>query len=313
MNSERSDLDRALRTWFEDGPTVMSDRVVDGIAARIARQPQRRTWRLRGRTVMNTYTKLAAAAAAIVVVGFVGWQLLPSRNNSGGPPTAAPTTAPSTTVAQPTSAPSPTPAAIACQGDVPGCLGDIAAGTYSSANFLPKLSFTAGEGWSNSLDAPTIYELDPNVAGGRYVMFWSNAQLTDHIPTCEASPIPSAGTKADDWIQYLTSHPGLVTSAPKSVRFGAYTGTSILTTVKPGWTKTCPNLPWTSVQYLMNADPVAGTPTYGAASGQRTRNYFVDVAGKTIVIQVYTDDLDSVDAAAMRTIQPLVDSVRFTP
>ena len=42
MNAERSDFDRALRTWFEDGPTVMSDRVVDIIADRIARQPQRR-------------------------------------------------------------------------------------------------------------------------------------------------------------------------------------------------------------------------------------------------------------------------------
>ena len=66
MNAERSDFDRALRTWFEDGPTVMADRVVDVIADRIARQPQRRKWRLQGRLILNPYLKLVAGLTAVL-------------------------------------------------------------------------------------------------------------------------------------------------------------------------------------------------------------------------------------------------------
>ena len=105
MNAERSDLDRALRTWFEDGPTVMPDRVVDVVADRIARQPQRRPWRLRGRPFMNTYVKLAAALAAVIVVAVVGYNLLPRQRRRRRPtPHRTPTAVPTPTAA-------PTPAA----------------------------------------------------------------------------------------------------------------------------------------------------------------------------------------------------------
>jgi len=40
---------------------------------------------------MNGYTKLAAGLAAVLVIGFMGWQLLPGSGGSGSLPTAAPT------------------------------------------------------------------------------------------------------------------------------------------------------------------------------------------------------------------------------
>lgn len=115
MNAERSDFDRALRTWFEDGPTVMSDRVVDTIADRIARQAQRRTWRLPWRFhPMSNTIKLAAGLAAAIVVAVVAWQLLPGRDGGIGSP-ATPTPAAPSAAPTPTARPAPTPKAITYQ------------------------------------------------------------------------------------------------------------------------------------------------------------------------------------------------------
>lgn len=99
MNTERSDGEHALRTWFQDGPTVMPDRVIDVVADRIAHEPQRRAWRARGRTFMTTPIKLAAGLASAVVVSIVAWQLLPGVGGLGGQPNVQP---PSTALTEPT-------------------------------------------------------------------------------------------------------------------------------------------------------------------------------------------------------------------
>jgi len=306
--NERSDLDRALNAWFDDGPTVMPNRVIEVVADRIARQPQRGAWRLLPRRLTVRTFQISAGLAAVLIVAIAGWSLLARPASVGGPPTAAPTALPS-----PTAAPSPSATPFPCQNDIAGCAGSLSAGSHQSSAFKPALSFTTPAGWANSQDTPTIYELDPNVPGALYILVWSNAQVTAHTATCEGSPVAGVGTKPSDWVSYLKTLPGLVTGPQSTVKFGAYSGLSLLTTVKPGWTKTCPNFDFTSVQFLMDTDPVAGIPTYGAASGERTRNYFVDVAGRTVVIQVYTLDSDAVDPTAMADLQPVLDSIRFTP
>jgi len=89
--NQRSDFDHVLISWFDDGPTVMPDRVIDAVAERIGRQRQRSAWRLRRRLAMPNYMRLVAALAAAVVVAVIGYNLLP-RGSIGGPnPTAVPT------------------------------------------------------------------------------------------------------------------------------------------------------------------------------------------------------------------------------
>ena len=92
--NQRSDTDRLLRHWMSDGSSTMPDRVLDVVADRISRQPQRRTWRLRGRPIMNTYAKLGLAAAAVLIVAVVGYNLLPRQGGPGVPSTPVPTTVP---------------------------------------------------------------------------------------------------------------------------------------------------------------------------------------------------------------------------
>jgi hypothetical protein len=86
-------LSALLHEWLVEGPREMPDRVVDVVARRIQREPQRLAWRLDRRLHMNTSLKAAAALAAVILVAVIGYNLLPvSTSNVGGPaPTASPT------------------------------------------------------------------------------------------------------------------------------------------------------------------------------------------------------------------------------
>jgi hypothetical protein len=98
--TQQSDIERLLDHWFKDGPAQAPDRVVDIVADRIERQAQRPAWRLHWRPLtVNAYAKIAVAAAAVLIVAVVGYNLLPAGSSgTGGPaptaslsPTAAPT------------------------------------------------------------------------------------------------------------------------------------------------------------------------------------------------------------------------------
>jgi hypothetical protein len=118
MTSDR-DIERVLDHWFTERPTQVADRVFDGVADRIARQPQHPAWRVSWRDVhmpSNIKPLLAVAAAAVLIVAVVGYNVLPGRSTGvgGPPPSASPTGSPSVSAtpsvspsanAAPTSAP----------------------------------------------------------------------------------------------------------------------------------------------------------------------------------------------------------------
>ena len=85
--TQHSDIERLLDHWFKDGPDQAPDRVVDIVTDRIERQSQRPAWRLQWRPFpMNAYAKIAVAAAAVLIVAVVGYNLLPgSSTGVGGP------------------------------------------------------------------------------------------------------------------------------------------------------------------------------------------------------------------------------------
>ena len=85
--TQHSDIERLLDHWFSDGPDQAPDRVIDIVTDRIERQSQRPAWRLQWRPIpMNAYAKLAVAAAAVLIVAVVGYNLLPGRSTGVGAP-----------------------------------------------------------------------------------------------------------------------------------------------------------------------------------------------------------------------------------
>lgn len=85
MSTDR-ETTRLVRSWLDEGVTKLPDRVLDAVLDQVPATPQRRSGWSAWRTYrMNTYAKLAVAAAAIVVVAVAGYQLLPRNGGIGGP------------------------------------------------------------------------------------------------------------------------------------------------------------------------------------------------------------------------------------
>ena len=98
------DTERLIRAFLDEGVTELPERVYDAVRSDIDRTHQRVVigpWRTPD---MNSFAKLAMAAAAVVVVAIVGYNLLPGGDRSGGTPAVSPS--PSITAS-----PSPSPPA----------------------------------------------------------------------------------------------------------------------------------------------------------------------------------------------------------
>jgi hypothetical protein len=96
MSQER-DVTRLVRSWIREEQHESADRILGVVLDRLDTTPQRRSWwSARRPNRMNTYAKLIAAAAAVLVVAVVGYQFLPTQSGgSGGQPTLEPSPSPS--------------------------------------------------------------------------------------------------------------------------------------------------------------------------------------------------------------------------
>jgi hypothetical protein len=299
--TQQRDIERILDRWLADGPTEAPDRVFDVVADRIERQAQRPAWRLRLKeSPVNGYLKPILAIAAVIVVAFVGYNLLPA--GTGGPG----------------SQPSPSPSSsfsVVCKEGATACAGPLAAGEHSSVDFQPALTFTVPEGWANTSDKARAYDLEGLTAAPfPQLAVMSQTAIPEQTESCEPTKKAGAGNSVEDWMDFLTNHPGLEVSDPVPVDFGGHKGQSVQVRLASTWTQLCP--------YIGNSSPFAVLITDSAATPTRIRgleavdtNYLtiVDVDGETVIIYLPgpadPEVMDKVIAAA----QPVIDSMRFTP
>lgn len=302
----RSDTDRVLRHWLSDGPTSMPDRVIDLVAERISRQPQRRTWRLDRRLRMTSPMKFSAAVAAAVLVAVVGWNVLPKSDGSGAPASPSPTpTAPATAVK------------IACEDDLLGCAGPLAAGAHGSSHFGPRLiQYVTPSGWANSIDTTTIYKLDaPD--GSTSILLWADVSIEDQTPTsCE--PVAMAGGRppsAAQWVSYLTSKRGLITTTPVVADFPGDVdqhGQSVDISMDPGWTQTCPGGTGPEVLFIAHTAPPPAV--YGVGPTDKLHLVVLDTTSygpATVMIEVYGPSNEAGFSAAVDLASSVMDSFVF--
>jgi len=199
--NDRLDIDRVLGHWFEDGPTAMPDRVVDVVARRIRLRPQRRAWRFLRRPPMRTPIAYGLAAAAVLVVAVVGFNLLPKSPSYGGPLTTA-TPAPTETSA----GPSPSPAST----------------VVDASAFGVPLTLTASGGW-------TIYAIERTNLG----MSWGANRVDLGFHPISAVTLPGE-TSLDPWIPVPADFVGWITARPeytaiqtRPVTVGGRSGTEV--------------------------------------------------------------------------------------
>ncbi|MDQ0822290.1 hypothetical protein QFZ79_000037 [Arthrobacter sp. V4I6] len=123
------------------------------------------------------------------------------------------------------------------------CLGDLAAGTYTTKSFEPKLTYTVPEGWLNGEDLPGNVLLrrtdDPQEGdwGGSYIGVYQNVRAP---ALCGEEAQNGVGTSARELASWYRTVPGLeiVREAPASV--GGLSGTAIDFRVSAQWRSTCP-------------------------------------------------------------------------
>jgi hypothetical protein len=96
MSAER-DVNRIVRSWIRADEHESADRVLQTVLSRLDTTPQRRSWWASRRFLhVNKYAQAAIAAAAVLVVALIGYNLLPRTGDGVGTrPTLAPTPSPS--------------------------------------------------------------------------------------------------------------------------------------------------------------------------------------------------------------------------
>jgi hypothetical protein len=302
--TQHNDIERLLDHWFSEGPDQAADRVLDIVADRIDRQSQLPAWRLHWRSSpVNTYAKIAVAAAAVLIVALVGYNLLPgSSTGVGGPaPTASPPTAPT---AVPSTGPSPSAAFPAWYKPetASGGAGILSSGSQTTRTFAPAFTYSVPEGWVNDLDESIGYGLFPNTPANEAEYGLSGDMAHGIFIVSVGTPYffcesweKTRGTAAER-IAFLGASDTLAASNPVDVTVGGLTGKQVDIRVDPGSKATCP-----------------GDPPGHDLSGQRTRALYLDTPDRGVIAIAVGSKQPDGHEAFLAEAMPIVESFDFTP
>ncbi len=284
------DPDQLIRAFLDEGRTELPDRAYDAVRGQIDRTRQRAVigpWR---ESDMNTYAKLALAAAAVLVVAVIGINLLPGgRGGVGGSPAASPTPI------LPTASPAPTPRTLTTS-DVGSTL---AAGTYRvAAPFVEPFTVTVpGNQFDQLVEAGVAFDNPASNAG--YAVLVPNGTYADPCAP-GATPQPAPAT-VDGLVQAFASMKGFRLDSSVDVTFDGHAGKAIVLTNTLAADAACPFDGWVPIF------DYAGAPPEGAATNRGVTEYFwiVDVAGTPVIIA------PSTNARTFGELDPLIQSIHF--
>ena len=287
MTSER-DIERILDHWFTERPTQVADRVLDEAADRIARQPQQPAWRLSLRdSHVNTYLKPLLAAAAVLVIAVIGWNLLPGGSTGiGGPQsTESPPSTPSPTASptpEPTPSPTPAPAAMDLQGDDAYWTATVPAGWtgVGSSRLTASQGFGGPTGLTIGASGAVNVPSDPCDGVGEYS---DAASPADVVATLEAR---------DD----------LVVSDPIDATLGGLAGLRVDVEM-PADFGACGEV------FLFAEPDGSGIPALGPSN--LFRIWIVDVDGRPVVFWI--SSFAGTPADDLVEAQQIMDSIVITP
>jgi len=302
--NDRSEIERVLVTWFDDGPTVMPDRVATVVADRIGRTRQRGRWRLERRLRdMNPFLKIGVAVAAVVLVAAIGFTLLPARQGIGVPaPSPAPSLSP---------APTPTPSLLPD--------GDLAAGAYLDRPIENEpsfgMTFTVPDGWTGFPSNALIGPGGTTAPGGIGMAFLlangihSDPCHWDHLGNGDPNQPGdlAVGPTIDDLAVALRANTTYTTSPVTETTVGGYPARELTIQVPEDLDlATCDH----GNAWLWGT-PAGEAGIYVQGAGNRWHLRIVDVAGRRLIIAI--DDYEATPADAQAQAQSIVDSIRFDP
>jgi hypothetical protein len=306
------DVEPVLRAYLADTGDRAPDRVLVDVAARIALQP-RRTWRLRGRSVVNTYVKLAAGLAAVLVVAVVGWQLLPRDGGQGSQQSPSPTASPT---ASPPAAPSPTVAATGIA--VAGCPeGVLAGGTCRLRPLASAPSLTVDAvvpaGWFGNppccLSGPVGEANGPDGIALHFLTADTIFSDPCHWNVNGSGPFQpgdvEVGPSVDELATALAASSAYEATTPVDVTIGGFAGKRVDLQLPPG---DCDRLDGNGV-YIVFGGPDGYF--YAQGDGSDWQVSIVDVDGTRLIVALFS--YAGTSAADLSAAQAIIDSLVITP
>ena len=294
MSTDR-DVTRIVRSWLHEDAHEEADRILNLVLDEIDTTPQRRpSWLARRFPPMNTYARIAVAAAVVLVAAIVAVNLLPEVNRPGGP-TATPTATP-----EPSAVPfSSTPASGALD---PGSI--VLDGAFPLA-----IAFDVPAGWSREGTPEAADYVGVHKIRGGSAPAWASWAIVGNVyaDPCHArsGPIdPPIGPTVGDLVTALTSMVGFEAAAPTDATVDGYAGKrfELSTTIDPA-AAGCDDNVWLSLW-----EPASGGET-AAVPGAITMQFWVlDVDGTRLVM--FTEDYGAAPTETAEAIA-ILDSVRF--
>ena len=228
MSTDR-DTTRVVRSWLKTEEHESADRVLGTVLDRLDTTPQRRAtwWPVRRTPTVNRFLTIGLGAAAVVVLLFLGSQLLASPSNvgSGGEPTPTP----EASIAEPTT--EPTPSSSAWTG--------IPAGPFVVTGSDDPVQVTiniASSGWSPFSEFDAVGKdddsLDPPESVGVALLAWAWPEGTGinvYGDPCQwTTTIPETpATTPDEIATALATQAQTDAAEPVDVTVGGYAGKAI--------------------------------------------------------------------------------------
>lgn len=287
------DTERLIRAFLDEGVTELPERAYHAVRSDIERTHQRVVigpWRTPD---MNTFAKFAMAAAAVLVVALVGYNLLPSDPGRGGAASVAPS--PSSSVTAPPS-PSPSPSELTFFPD-----GSIEPGRHSIVRSGKSLSLDMPAGWSSHLGV-RIY----TASGGAAFIFWTDPPVNVYADPCAKEPLdPPAGDTPAELAAAVSSIPGTdVVSGPSDVTIGGHPAK--LVTIRIRDDIDCP--PGEFLLWYREADgPTGGR--WPDAVGDTINTWIIDVDGT--IVWIDGSWASGSPATRQRYMEQIVASIQF--
>ncbi len=291
MSTDR-DVTRIVRSWLEDGATALPDRVLDNVLDQIPATPQRRAlWPARRFVDMNTFTRFALAAAALVVVAVIGVSFLPGGGGIGG---FGPT---------PSASPSPTATPTASPAALPD--GALTAGKYVMVPcYAPPCTITdesihvtidVPNGWSGV--APAAVWIGDNAAPDGAAI---GVGFGGNLPRdpCSTTDLISTGATVDGFANAIAAHPVLDATDPVNVSLGGYSGKYIDLRLPADLSSCVEFRPW---------EP----GIYAQGPNHQWHLWILDVAGTRVVVA--SMDYPGTSAQHRAELQAMVDSIKIEP
>lgn len=286
MTADR-DVTRIVRSWLGVDEHESADRVLETVLSRLDTTPQRRPlWPSRRFAQMNNARRGAIAAAAVLVLAVIGYNLLPRSGGVGGQSTPVPTATPTPT----------NPPVLA-----PGSL----AGRYTVGELQSRVTAQVPAGWSTDTDWVVIGPKGNAAPAGMAVRFYTVANAFKNPRSINDGVFdPPVGPTAADLAAAIVGDPAWAATQTADVTIDGRQVKHLQFTV--------PASSGLGSDGRFDMFGVAGSPAiFGFALGQVFDLYIVDVGTERVVIDAF--HYPGTSATDLAAQQAVIASIQLDP